>query len=147
MVVRRKKKKPNKFRGHRTYGYGHHKRARGSGTRGGRGKAGMHKHKWTYTVKYEPDHFGKKGFKPPKSIYRKPKAINLKEIELNLEKWKEKGFVEEENGMLKIDLTKLGFEKVLGTGKLTKPLVIVAKQFSEIARKKIEEVGGKAVQL
>ena len=146
MVVRRERKR-RKFRGHRTYGYGKHKRARGAGTRGGRGKAGMHKQKWTYTVKYEPGHFGKKGFKPPLRLYKKPEIINLKEIEISLEKWKKMELVEEEEGMIKVDGRKIGFEKVLGTGKLSKPVIIVAKKFSALAKKKIEEVGGKAVEI
>lgn len=144
MVVRRKRKR-RKFRGHRTYGYGKHKRARGAGTRGGRGKAGMHKHKWTYTVKYTPDHFGKEGFKPP--LRKEKNEINLKQIELMLERWEKEGLIEKEGDMLKVNLSKLGFDKVLGSGKLTKPLIIEAKEFSKKALEKIEAVGGKAVKI
>ena len=141
MVVRRKKKY-RKFRGHRSYGKGRHKRARGAGSRGGRGKAGMHKHKWTYTVKYEPEHFGKRGFTRPKEVVRKLKGINLKELDKLVEKLIEEKAVEEENGKIKLNLLKLGYEKVLGSGKITKPLIVEAKAFSEKAKRKIEEAGG-----
>ena len=64
MVVRRAKK-IRKKRGSRTCGYGITKKHRGAGSRGGRGKAGLLKHKKTWMIKYDPDHFGKKGFKVP----------------------------------------------------------------------------------
>ncbi len=144
MVVRRRKKKPKKYRGHRTYGYGKHKRARGAGCRGGRGKAGMHKHKWTYTVKYEPDHFGKEGFRPP--LRKVKRTINLEEIERNLEVWLEKGFARRENGKIRVNLTELGYDKVLGKGKLNTALIIEAKEFSKKAIEKIEKAGGQVLK-
>jgi len=133
MVVRVRKKRR---RGERSY-HGSHKKWRGAGSRGGRGKAGMHKHKWSYVVKYEPDHFGKKGFKRPSAVARKFKPINLKDLEK----------MAEEKNLKSVNVLELGFEKVLGGGKLTKPLTIEAKQFSKQALKKIEESGGKAVKV
>jgi large subunit ribosomal protein L15 len=133
MVVRREKKH-RKFRGRRTY-HGSHKKARGGGSRGGRGKAGLHKHKWSYTVRYEPEHFGKRGFKPPTA--REIKSINLEEVDK----------IAKEKNLEKINVLELGYEKVLGGGKLSKPLTIEAKFFSRQALKKIEEAGGKAVKI
>lgn len=145
MVVR-KRKKVIKFRGKRSYGYGSHKKRRGGGSRGGRGKAGLHKHKWTYTVKYEPEHFGKRGFKRPPEVVKKIKAINLKELDQLVEKLLEDKLVEREGDKIKINLLKLGYEKVLGSGKITKPLIVEAKFFSKQAIKKIEEAKGKAIK-
>jgi large subunit ribosomal protein L15 len=139
MVVRIKKKRR---RGERTY-HGSHKKWRGGGSRGGRGKAGLHKHKWSYTVKYEPEHFGKRGFKRP--FARKAKGINLGEIERISEELLAKKLAEKEGEKIKINVLKLGYEKVLGKGKLKKPLIIEAKSFSKQAMKKLEEVGGKAI--
>jgi large subunit ribosomal protein L15 len=139
MVVRIKKKRR---RGERTY-HGSHKKWRGGGSRGGRGKAGLHKHKWSYTVKYEPEHFGKRGFK--RSFARKAKGINLGEIERISEELLAKKLAEKEGEKIKINVLKLGYEKVLGKGKLKKPLIIEAKSFSKQAMKKLEEVGGKAI--
>lgn len=146
MVVRREKKY-RKFRGHRSYGKGSHKKARGGGSRGGRGKAGMHKHKWTYVVKYEPDYFGKRGFKRPEEVKVKLKTINLKELEKMVDELVEKKIAEIEDGKIKINLLKIGFEKVLGSGKVTKPLIIEAKYFSRKAVEKLEKVGGKAIKI
>jgi large subunit ribosomal protein L15 len=47
----------------------------------------------------------------------------------------------------KINVLELGYEKVLGEGKLSKPLTIEAKFFSKQAVKKIEGAGGKAVKI
>jgi len=146
MVVRRRKK-IRKLRGSRTHGYGSHKKHRGGGSRGGRGRAGMHKHKWTYTVKYEPEHFGKKGFVRPRKVVKKPKAINLKELDKLAENLLEKGLAEKEGEKIKINVLRLGYEKVLGNGKLTKPLIVEARIFSEKAIKKLEEAGGRAVKV
>ncbi len=142
----RKKQKHRKFRGHRTY-HGAHRKWRGGGSRGGRGAAGMHKHKWSYTVKYEPEHFGKFGFKRPPSVVKKIRAINLEQIESMIDYFVEKKFAEKEGNAMKIDLQKAGYEKVLGSGKVFRPMIIHAKEFSKRAEKKLEEAGGKAVKV
>lgn len=133
MVVRRKKKRR---RGERTY-HGSHKKRRGGGSRGGRGKAGMHKHKWSYAVKYEPERFGKRGFKRPPAAVKKVKTINLKDLDR----------LAEQVGKKEINLSELGYDKLLGTGKLSKPLIVEAKYFSKSAIKKLEKAGGKAVKI
>lgn len=129
-------KKHRRFRGRRTY-HGCHRKARGGGSRGGRGQAGLHKSKWSYTVKYDPEHFGKTGFKIPQAIQKKIRSINLKHLDK----------IAREKNLDKINVLELGYEKVLGEGKLSKPLEIEAKFFSKQAVKKLEEAGGKAVKL
>jgi large subunit ribosomal protein L15 len=52
---------------------------------------------------------------------------------------------EKEGQAVKIDLGKIGYDKVLGTGKITIPMILQAKSFSKSAVKKIEQAGGKAV--
>ena len=133
MVVR-KRRKHSRFRGQRAY-HGSHKKWRGGGSRGGRGAAGMHKHKWSLTVKYDKEHFGKFGFTRPAAVVEKISTINLDELE-------KISIRENKND---IDAIQLGFQKVLGRGKISKPLVVKAKQFSKSAIKKLEESGGKAV--
>lgn len=133
MVIRKPAKRKWR-RGHRTY-HGSHKKWRGGGSRGGRGEAGKHKHKWTYVVKYEKDHFGKHGFVRPEKISRPARTITLYQLDEIARRENKK----------EIDATSLGFEKVLGTGKISAGLVIKAKSFAKIARKKIEAAGGKAV--
>ncbi len=137
-VVRKDKKRR---RGERSY-HGSHKKWRGGGSRGGRGNAGLHKHKWSYTIKYEPEHFGKKGFKPP--VTKEIKTINLKDLDKLTDKLLEQKLAEREDDKIKIDLKKIGYDKLLGSGKVTKPLLVEAKYFSKQAIKKLENAGGKA---
>ena len=59
-----------------THGKGK-KGGRGAGLRGGRGNAGLLKHKWMHMVKYDPNHFGRHGFKRPQNILKDIKTINL----------------------------------------------------------------------
>jgi len=57
----------------------------------------------------------------------------------------ENKIAEYEEDKIIIDVTKLGLDKVLGKGKVTKPLIIKAKSFTTSAIKKIEDAGGKAI--
>jgi large subunit ribosomal protein L15 len=61
------RKKTKKFRGSRTHGRGK-KAGRGAGLRGGRGNAGLLKHRYMYMIKNMPNHFGKQGFKRYETI-------------------------------------------------------------------------------
>lgn len=138
-----KKKKHRRFRGVRTY-HGAHRNWRGGGNRGGRGRAGGHKHKWSYVVKYDKDRYGKRGFAKPESSAR---AINLQQIESKMDYFVAKKFAEKEGSSMKIDLQKAGYQKVLGEGKVKTPMIVQAKFFSKQAEKKLEEAGGKAVKV
>ena len=131
-------------RGHRTY-HGSHKKWRGGGSRGGRGKAGMHKHKWTYTVKYAKDHFGKRGFKSVKQkrLKKKETSLNLIDLSKLIEKFKDK--LEKIDGFLKIKLKDFGYTKLLGKGKITQPIIVEVENVTAKAKEKIEKVGGKVV--
>ncbi len=129
------KKKTKKMRGKKTFGYGSKKKHRGGGSRGGRGMAGSFGHKKLKILKENPEHFGKRGFK--RKNKKEVKAINLIEIEKIASKL----------GKNKINVSELGYNKVIGKGKLTQPLEIEAKVFSEKAKVKIEEAGGKAVEI
>ena len=130
-------RKIRKKRGSRTHGWGRVGQHRGGGQRGGHGKAGFKKHKWTYVIKYEPDYFGKKGFTSPKSLKRKVNAINAGTLDEIAEKLSTK-----KEGKLFIDLESLGYTKLLGTGKVTKPLTVKVPSCSKSAAEKIEEAGG-----
>ena len=53
--------------------------------------------------------------------------------------------LEERNGMFFLDLDKLGYNKLLGMGNITKPFSIKVASYSESAAKKVEEAGGKLI--
>jgi len=132
-----------KFRGRRTY-HGSHKKWRGGGSRGGRGAAGMHKHKWTYTVKYDKEHFGKIANKSHKE---KISVVGLAYLDSRAETFLKEKIAEKEGDAIKINVIKLGYEKVLGNGKVTMPLIVEAKAFSKSAEQKLAKAGGKAVKV
>jgi large subunit ribosomal protein L15 len=136
-----KKRKVRKKRGSRTHGYGRVGQHRGVGQRGGHGKAGRHKHKWTYIVKYEPEYFGKHGFKPPKR--REVNAINVGELDEKVSKLlHEKKAVKGDDG-IHIDLKEIGYDKLLGRGQITHPLIIRVASYSRSAAEKVNKAKGK----
>ncbi len=136
-----KKRKVRKKRGSRTHGYGRVGQHRKGGQRGGHGHVGYHKHKWTYTIKYEPERFGKHGFKP--STKREVSAINVGELDEQIDKLLDGKQAEKTKEGIKIYLNRLGYDKLLGKGKVTHPFVIQVDSCSKSAAKKIEEAGGK----
>lgn len=138
-----KARKIRKKRGSRTQGYGRVGQHRKGGSKGYT-KAGRHKQGWSYILRYEPDYFKRKGFKTPKSLKRETKTINVSELEelaykLILER------KAPSRGKISIDLEEFGFNKLLGKGKITKPMNVKVASFSEIAAKKIEAVGGRVI--
>ena len=141
--MRMKRKKSVRMRGKRSHGYGGKKKHRGAGSRGGRGMAGTGKRaaqkKPTILKIYGSSYFGKRGFKRPQKVFKEKKSINLSYFEENAFKFKE------ENGFIIIDADKLGYDKVLGGGRLTKKFKITCKEFSKSAIQKVNECGGEAV--
>ena len=131
-----KLRKIRKTRGSRTQGYGRVGQHRDSGSKGYR-KVGRHKHLWSYVVTHEPDYFGKHGFTSPQSLHRRENTINLKKLEeIAQTSQQEKP---------QINLTALGYTKLLGTGKITKPLTIQVSSYSKWAAEKIKKAGGEIV--
>ena len=126
-----KLRKIRKFRGTRTIGYGRVGQHRDSGSKGNR-KVGRHKHLWSKVVTSEPDYFGKSGFHSPQAIHSHEKTINLNKLDQ----------LAQTN---QINLTELGYTKLLGTGKITKALTIQIPTYSKTAAEKIKSAGGQIV--
>lgn len=133
-------RKTRRMRGSRTHGWGTSGQHRKGGMRGGHGKAGWCKHKWTYTVKYDLERIGKKGFTSVGST-RKPSIINLS----GLEELAERFGVPVEGGKVMVDLDGLGFEKLLGGGSASKPYLVKVLRCSGKAREKVAQAGGEIV--
>ncbi|KAL2482516.1 60S ribosomal protein L27a-3 [Forsythia ovata] len=140
-------KKHRKKRGHVSAGHGrigkHRKHP------GGRGNAGgMHHHRILFD-KYHPGYFGKVGMRYFHKLRNKffCPTVNIDklwslvpaEVQAQAQKSKDSAPV--------IDVTQLGFFKVLGKGVLppAQPVVVKAKLISKIAEKKIKEAGGAVV--
>jgi len=134
-----------KFRGSRTHGRGR-KAGRGAGLRGGRGNAGLHKHKWISVVKYCPDYFGHHGFKRPQSVVMDKITVNVSEVEQSLPALSKDGFAVQKDGKWTVDLTKLGVDKLLGSGKISTPISIKVPEASASALEKLKAAGGAVVK-
>jgi len=133
-----------KFRGSRTCGGGTHKNRRGAGNRGGRGKAGGCKHHFVRAI-LRGYSYGKHGFKRPAEISRDVFIVNVGELDELAPYLAEEGFAEVRDGAYHINLENLGIEKVLGSGRVTKRLVVTSEEFSASAREKIENAGGSCI--
>ncbi|HEC96496.1 MAG TPA: 50S ribosomal protein L15 [Euryarchaeota archaeon] len=128
------RKRTKKRRGSRTHGHGKDK-PRGAGNRGGRGNAGSFNHKFIHFWKYKRDHLGKYGWPArPGRLMREIKTINVGELEHLFPDATE------------INLKELGYDKLLGGGKVSKPLKVIVAAATPLAKKKIEEVGGEVIE-
>jgi len=146
MVVRRKKRS-RYMRGSRTHGYGSIGQHRKSGSKGGRGAAGFHKHMWSWVVKYFPDWFGKHGFTRPVTLTTEVRSINVGELNEIVKELELRGELKCEDDKYVIDLTTFGINKLLGRGKIEKKVKVIVYSASEKAISKIREVGGEVVLL
>ena len=140
MVVR-KRKKVTKYRAHTTHGGGHRKKRRGAGSRGGRGRAGTGKRagqkKAGITVT-----LGRHGFIPRRSV----KVVNPVNIgyftEDRIKKLLTTEKITKEADLYCLDLSKLGYTKLLGTGTTTLKLKISVDNYTSKAEQKITAAGG-----
>ena len=126
--------------GSRTRGRGH-KKGRGAGLRGGRGNAGCHK---TKRIMYERVGrvWGAHGFKRPQSVVSANSSINLRTIEENSESWITEGIATKKGKVVSVDLTEMGYDKLLGTGSTTHSYKLTISAASAKAVEKIEAAGG-----
>lgn len=143
-ALAQKHRKTRKKLGQRTQGKGSHKKNRGAGNRGGRGKAGRLKGKYTWVAKNRPRYFGRYGFLPPTLGHVYP-SINVGELEEIAGELVERGLAKEGKKGIEIDANAMGYEKVLGKGRVSRALVVKAKRFSRRAEEKLEKAKGKAV--
>jgi large subunit ribosomal protein L15 len=131
-------KRNRKFLGSRNHGKGNAKNRRGKGNKGGWGRAGMHKHRFSYITVHERHfmaHGGRYGFHNQNATPQLP-VVNLWHIEQlalsgKLEKRDGRDYYEFEG-------------KVLGSGQITRPVTVKAARFSGKAAEKIKAAGGSA---
>lgn len=135
-------RKSRRQRGTRYCGWGQIGQHRQSGSRGGVGAAGKHKHFWIRTVIEEPSHFGHDSFY---LLNRNPvrKWLNVRDLDGILA---QHGSVRDKDTKPTLDLTSLGYHKLLGGGKVSGGGVNVRiEKISHNAKQKIEEVGGEVL--
>ncbi len=136
-------RRTRRYRGSRYCGWGQVGQHRKSGSRGGKGFAGGHKHFWIQTVKFNPNRFRRIGFVPPSSLEPMPATVNVGELEALAEKVLGAGNVV--TGA-ELDLTEMGVGKLLGRGSITTGLKVRVDSASAGAKTKLEEAGGSIVE-
>jgi len=140
-MVIHKRKKNIRQRAGTTHGFGSMKKNRGAGHRGGRGNAGTGKRGDAKkpSIWKNDKYFGKNGFH---SLRTPLKAISVRMIDDNADSWVKKGLITEKGGIYTIDLKKLGYDKLLGTGQVTKKLNITLSSITSKAEEKVTALGG-----
>ena len=132
-------RKSRRHRGSRYCGWGQVGQHRQSGSRGGIGGAGKHKHFWIRTVIEEPNHFGHDTLNSYSRFLVK-KWINLRDLAtLSLR------FSSKKDEKTVLDLGSLGIQKLLGGGNISESYVIKVAQASSGAKKKVDSAGGSII--
>ena len=146
-MSKRHRKKSRKQRGSRSMGYG---RASGghrkSGQRGGKGRAGTYKHHTLLRIK-EGFARRKLGFLRHAATSRQVRTANLGELDEKIDRLLAAGKLAKEAGKVKVNAETLGIDKLLGTGRVTHPLLVTVRQITAKARAKIETAGGEVLPL
>jgi large subunit ribosomal protein L15 len=137
-----KDRKVRRQRGSRTHGWGQVGQHRARGGRGGTGKAGLDKHKWTYVIKHDPTYWEKKGFVSARALGKTVNIINVGKLDALVDRLDSEKKLERKEKKIFLDLESLGYDKLLGTGDVVKPMLVKVASCSESASRKLEEAGG-----
>ena len=119
----------NKFRGSRYHGRGK-KAGRGAGLRGGRGLAGIGKHRLMTRIKYMPGHWGMHGFNRHPSLRKVHLTANVSELS------------DMAGDSDSIDMADHIIDKLLGGGQIKRALSVTVEHASARAVQKVEAAGG-----
>jgi len=138
MVVN-KRRKVSRMRGTRTHGWG--RLHRNSGNRGGAGYAGTGKKAHVKKQWRWDNPFGKFGFKM-QGVVTEHIAINVEMVEHALPGWVADKKASQSGQSFTVDLGALGFTKLLGSGKVTRKIIINVDAASEGAMGKVKAAGG-----
>jgi large subunit ribosomal protein L15 len=134
-------RKSRRYRGSRYCGWGQIGQHRQSGSRGGVGNAGKHKHLWIRTVIEEPDHFGHDSVKSHnRNIVSR--WINVRDLDSLIQEDESK---KNSKGLYILDLNSLGYDKLLGGGQVNSKFEVRIDRISDKAREKVEQSGGEVV--
>ncbi|MBI4360655.1 uL15 family ribosomal protein [Candidatus Micrarchaeota archaeon] len=134
-MARRIRSRKFRHRGNRTHGGGNTKNRRGKGNKGGVGRAGYHKHRRLYFIKFEGSTKRDKGLhgftNPAKKVYA---TISLDQLQDAIGK-----FPQNDQGVYQVVIPQT---KVLSGGQLSAKAHVKAYGFSAKAKEKIEKAGG-----
>ena len=98
--------------------------------------------KKSWVIRYGIE-IGEPGFR---SINRHPpNALNIGDLTQRIDDLIQHGYAKQSNGKLEIELGRAGYNKLLGEGKIDKPLRITVDHFSKKAAEKISQAGGEII--
>lgn len=139
--------KKRRQRGSRTHGGGSGKNRRGAGHRGGRGNAGRSKHEI-----HGQEPLGKHGFTRPEAVRDTVATVNVGQLDQDIPDLLELDLAEETADGIELDArTVLDVDddidqvKVLGGGRVTTALHVIADDFSASAEAKLVDADGSAI--
>jgi len=141
-----KRSKQSRARGSWTHGWGSKKKHRGAGNRGGRGKAGSGKKGDAKKPMFwaEKDFYQKnKGFSSKSRT--KITTVNVGELCKNVDYFVTNEMAKQTGDTFIMNLSDLGCDKLLGSGRVDKKLQITVSTITERAKAKIEKAGGSVV--
>ncbi len=99
----------------------------------------MLKHKWTWTVVYDPNHFTHEKPKPPQRTIV-DKWVNVGQLESIAHSIGKK-----DGNVQVLDLASLGYQKLLGQGSVNNAYKVLINTASESAKEKVGKAGGELV--
>ncbi|MBN2420901.1 uL15 family ribosomal protein [Candidatus Woesearchaeota archaeon] len=136
----RKRKKNSRQRGSHTHGWGEKKKHRKAGHRGGKGRAGSGKRADQKKPMYWLEgRTSKSGFKSKNQA--ESNAINVGDLSLMIDNKK----FEKKGNSFDIDLSALGYTKLLSKGAAKYPMNIAVLAATEKAVEKVKSKGGNVV--
>lgn len=136
-----KRSKLSRQRGQWTHGWGAKKKHRGAGHRGGRGNAGSGKRgdakKPSFWKNTKPGRYGFTSHSRTQIV-----AINVAYLDQHAE-----SLCTKEKDLYVVDLEQIGYNKLLGTGKVTKKFKITTPYATPSAIQKITDAKGEVLGL
>ncbi|MGA2460232.1 MAG: uL15 family ribosomal protein [Candidatus Bathyarchaeia archaeon] len=145
-------RKGRHLRGSRTHGWGTSGQHRASGMRGGFGNTGRYRHKRSRLIRNKEfvhmHYVGKKGFRSvaeKRHVGTALKTLNLWQLSDIVNKLVDAKKAQMENQKVIVDLSQMGYKKLLGPGSISRAVQVKVDHCSESAVKKIKEAGGDAV--
>jgi large subunit ribosomal protein L15 len=111
--------------------------------RGGVGNAGPKSHHKLLVIKGKRPPIGKRGFVVPPAVVEEIPIINLSHLEAMLPSLLKEEKIVKKGEAYEINLSELGYSKLLAQGSISTAMNITAKYASERAINKVKAAGGK----
>jgi large subunit ribosomal protein L15 len=117
--------------------------------RGGFGNAGRYRHKKSRLIRNKEfvhmHYVGKKGFISVPQRQGETRALNLRQLSAMVDRLVSQKKAQMEDQKVSVDLSQMGFKKLLGMGSISRAVRVKVDQCSASAMKKLKEAGGEAV--